>query len=270
MQFTTQNLDQLRDEVTGIVAKAGAYILDHFRRVSAHAIRDKGDNSLVSDVDEMAEQLLMSDLLSLIPDAGILAEETGNNMSNENLVWVIDPLDGTTNYLFGLPSFAVSVALVQQGKPLLGVIYDPVMNEMFSAHYGGSARLNGVEIQVSQRTSLHECLIAMGFPVSRHDQIPALLGCMEYFIHHTRGVRRWGSAALDLAHVACGRYDAFAEYGLSVWDIAAGVLIVECAGGKVSDLTGGNQHLQSGEILASSNAVYKEILQVTNDFFGKK
>jgi myo-inositol-1(or 4)-monophosphatase len=270
MIYSEENLAKLLHQVESIVSKAGAYILDNFRRVADVSVRDKGDNSLVSYIDEMAEQMLMSELLTLIPDAGILAEETGSSLKNDELIWIIDPLDGTTNYLYGLPCFSVSVALVQKGNPILGVVFDPFSDEMFSARKGGRAMLNGVDIQVSDRDTLKRSLIAMGFPVNKHDHIPELLSCLEYFIYNTRGVRRWGSAAMDLAYVACGRYDAFVEYGLSIWDIAAGVLIVESAGGKVSDLVGNDNHLSSGAILAGNPAIYNLALPITKKAFERQ
>ena len=223
-------------------------------------VRAKRENDFVSEVDHAAEQAIIDTLLTAYPGHAILAEESGVTGASE-FQWVIDPLDGTTNFLHGFPQYAISIALLHNGVPTHGVVYDPVRNELFTASRGTGAFLNDRRIRVSKRTKLKEALIGTGFPFRDFTHLDAYVAMFRDLVQHTAGLRRPGSAALDLAWTAAGRTDGFFELGLNQWDIAAGCLLVAEAGGLVGDLTGDDGYLKSGHVVAGSPKVFAQLLQ---------
>ena len=242
--------------------KAADFIAQAFDHPEEREIQAKGRNDFVSDVDKHAEQIIISGIRSAYPEHNILAEESGTSGTSDDFTWIIDPLDGTLNYLQGVPHFAVSIGIMK-GKHLEhGVIVDPIRNEEFVASRGYGAQLNGKRIRVSQKTKLSECVLGTGLPpqcVANH--LEAYMNGLTDLSAEVRGIRRAGSAALDLAYVAAGRYDGFWEYGLSKWDIAAGIVLVREAGGFIADLVGGESYWESGDIVAANAKIFKPMVQ---------
>jgi myo-inositol-1(or 4)-monophosphatase len=227
-----------------------------------HSIRYKGEVDLVTEVDERAEQVIKEILFGAFPAYGMLAEEGGRLSGEEDTRWIVDPLDGTTNYAHGLPIFAVSIALERVGEVVLGVVHDPMREETFIAERGAGATLNGRPIGVSDTDELIRALIATGFPYDRAE-MPEALELFGSFAALTRGMRRLGSTALDLSYVASGRLDGYYERGIWAWDIAAGSLILEEAGGRVTDYRGGALDLEGREIMASNGALHPALVSIT-------
>jgi myo-inositol-1(or 4)-monophosphatase len=229
-----------------------------------HSIKYKGEVDLVTEVDEQAERVIREILLGAFPSYGMLAEEGGRLSGEEDARWIVDPLDGTTNYAHGLPIFAVSIALERAGEVVLGVVHDPIREETYVAELGRGAVLNGEPIKVSDTDELIQALIATGFPYDR-EKMPEALGLFGRFVALTRGVRRLGSTALDLCYVAFGRLDGYYERGIWPWDIAAGSLILEEAGGKVTDYLGGRLDLEGREIVASNGALHPAMTKLVEE-----
>ncbi len=247
--------------------EAGDIIARSADRIDQLQIENKDKNDFVSEIDHSAEEAIIRILKKAYPSHAFHGEETGKHegkgTAENEFEWIIDPLDGTTNFLYGIPQFAVSIALKKDGKLDQAVIYDPMKDDLFYATRGAGAFLNNRRIRVSKRTSLHNALLTTGVPY-RPDQeelIDTYLQTMKVLIKDTAGVRRPGSAALDLAYVAAGRYDGFWEFGLHEWDIAAGVLLVQEAGGLVGDLKGDNTHMKTGDIVAASPKVFKDMIK---------
>jgi myo-inositol-1(or 4)-monophosphatase len=240
--------------------EAGRVITRNFNRVDRLTIADKGRNDFVTEVDRNAEAAILEVLREKYPQHAILAEESGAQAGNE-YEWVIDPLDGTTNFLHGMPQFAVSIALKVKGRLEIGVVYDPVKEEMFTASRGEGALLNDHKIRVSNRKGLDGALLGTGIPYRDFRFMDNYLGMMKDLIQDTAGVRRPGSAALDFAYVACGRTDGFWELGLSQWDFAAGALLVREAGGLVTDIGGGERYLDTGNVIAGGLKVHNAMLR---------
>ncbi len=226
------------------------------------SIRYKGEVDLVTEVDVRAEQVIKEILLLAFPAYGMLAEEGGRLPGEEDARWIVDPLDGTTNYAHGLSIFAVSIALERAGEVVLGVVYDPVREETFVAERGGGATLDDEPIRASDTDELIRALIATGFPHDRAE-MPEALELFGRFAALTRGMRRLGSTALDLCYVASGRLDGYYERGIWAWDVAAGSLILEEAGGKVTDYQGGALDLEGREIVASNGALHPALVSIT-------
>ena len=224
-------------------------------------ITTKAPNDFVSQVDQQAEQIIIDTLLEAFPEHSILAEESGTQGEDETHQWIIDPLDGTTNFLHRFPQFAVSIALKVNGRLEHAVVYDPTRQELFTASRGAGAQLNDRRIRVSKRRGLEGALLGTGFPFKQQHHLDAYLATFRALFPMTAGIRRPGSAALDLAYVAAGRIDGFWEIGLSPWDSAAGALLVQEAGGLISDFSGGNDYLDSGNVVAGNPKVFKSILQ---------
>jgi len=240
-----------------IAREAGALLMEHFhQRVS---IEYKGEADLVTIADRRSEALIRERIKAQWPVHDIFGEEQGFVDTGSDYRWYVDPLDGTTNFAHGFPVFCVSLALDHKGTRVAGVIYDPTRDELFAAERGGGAYLNREQIQVSRTSRLAESLVATGFPSHKRHKNPNI-----YFYHQitlrSHGVRRAGSAALDLCCVACGRFDGFWEFNLNPWDTAAGVLLVEEAGGRVTDFSGGPFQLNSRETLASNGLIHNELL----------
>ncbi len=241
-------------------ARAAAnYIVRASRRLDNLQIAEKGPNDFVSEVDRQAEELIIETIQKAYPDHAILAEERGAQGEHE-YQWIIDPLDGTTNFLHGFPCYSVSIAVQLNGRLEHGVIYDPNMDELFCASRGDGASMNNRRIRVSRRENLQGALLATGFPFRDTENLDQYMRSLNALIKKTSGIRRPGSAALDLAYVAAGRVDGFWEFNLRPWDIAAGVLLVQEAGGLVTDMHGGHDFMQSGDIVAGNSRVLREIL----------
>jgi len=239
---------------------AGNIIVRNLDRLDALTVQTKDRNDFVSEVDRQAEQEILGILRKAYPSHGVLAEESGRRDGNDYL-WIIDPLDGTTNYLHGFPQFAVSIALQYKGRIEQGVVYDPLRQELFTATRGAGATLNDRRIRVTSRKSLDGALLGTGFPFKSQQHLDAYLDMFRALFPKTAGIRRPGSAALDLAYVAAGRLDGFWEIGLSIWDMAAGVLLIQEAGGLSSDFVGGHDYLKSGNLVAGNPKVFAEILK---------
>lgn len=250
-------------EARTIVLKTANFIDAERKKNSLISAEVKGRHNYVTYVDKTAEQMLVKDLSSIIPEAGFIAEEGTSDKKGERFNWIIDPLDGTTNYLHGLPPFAISVALVEYDNPVVGVIYEIALKECFYAWKDSAAYLNGKEIKVSGAEKVSDSLIATGFPYSNFKYLDGFMNSIRYFMENSHGLRRLGSAATDIAYVACGRFDGFYEYGLSPWDVAAGVLILKQAGGKSGDFNGGTNYLFGGEIVASNANIFNEFQEIT-------
>ncbi|MCS6990673.1 MAG: inositol monophosphatase [Chitinophagales bacterium] len=255
-------LEHLCAEVVKVVKHAGSFIKQQRLTFPREAVQRKGVRDLVSYVDVEAERLLVDELRQLMPQAGFLTEEQTTHSKATDLCWVIDPLDGTTNFVHGLPVFSVSVALLHGTQLLVGVVHEVNRDETFYAWRGGGAWSNGSRIQVSGCQHLRDALIATGFPYRNFDEAPQFFDALKFFFNNTHGVRRLGSAAADLVYVACGRFDAFFEYHLNPWDVAAGALIVQEAGGVISDFRGGQNFLWGRQILAATPAIYADMLRV--------
>jgi myo-inositol-1(or 4)-monophosphatase len=255
-------MDPMITIATRAARAAGDVIVRSIGRVDPRKITVKSRNDFVSDVDRQAEREIVAILQKAYPSHGILGEEGGRmGVRNEDYVWVIDPLDGTTNFLHGFPQFAVSIGLLHRGRPDVGVIYDPLRQELFTAKRGAGATLENRRMRVAPHQSLHAALLGTGFPFKDQTYIDPYLGMLKDLIKDTAGIRRAGSAALDLAYVAAGRLDGFWEIGLQLWDMAAGVLMIQEAGGLVTDLSGGERFLDNGQILAANPKLHQAMLE---------
>lgn len=239
---------------------AGKFIQSATNNLDKLTVTKKSHADYVSEIDRAAEHIIIDTLLGAYPNHAILAEESGAQGASEYL-WIIDPLDGTTNFLRGLQQYSVSIALQHNGELTHAVIYDPCKNELFTATQGQGAFLNENRIYVSKRTELAESIICTGFPYSKFDHLDAYINILRDVIKKTAGLRRPGSAALDLAYTAAGRYEAFFETGLKSWDIAAGCLLITEAGGIVSDLQGNENYLRSGHLCVGNPEIYAQLLQ---------
>jgi myo-inositol-1(or 4)-monophosphatase len=240
--------------------RAGNVIMRNLDRLEHLTVESKGRNDFVSEVDRQAEAEIIGVLRAAYPDHGYLAEESGAQAGNDYR-WIIDPLDGTTNFLHGYPQFGVSIALEHKGRLEHAVVFDPHKNELFTASRGRGAQLNDRRIRVSAVTDLEQALLGTGFPFRQQDRLETWIDTLRVLLPRCSGVRRAGSASLDLAHVAAGRFDGFWEFGLSPWDMAAGCLLIEEAGGLVGDLGGGQHHLQSGNVLAANPKIFAQMLE---------
>jgi len=241
--------------------RAGSIIVRASRNLDIVAAREKAANDYVSEVDQEAEQTIIRTLREAYPDHAILAEESGASGDSE-YQWIIDPLDGTTNFLHGFPQYAVSIALAHKGIVTQAVVYDPCRNDLFTATRGRGAYLNETRLRVSKRAELRSSLIGTGFPFRRLEQVDTYLAMFRDIIKKTAGVRRPGAAALDLAYVAAGHLDGFWELGLSPWDIAAGGLLITEAGGLIGDLEGNENYMESGNVVAGNPKVFVEMLKL--------
>lgn len=263
------NLKELCEKSRKVVLEAGAFISSQVGEVAAAAIEEKDLNSLVSYVDKETEKLLIDGLSSLIPASVFFTEEETVERQEGEWRWIIDPLDGTTNFLHQLPVFSVSVALQHHGETVIGIVYEVNRDECFYAWKGGGAWMNDHRISVSQTPTLSASLLATGFPYYDYDRMQAYIEVLKFFMQHTRGLRRLGSAAVDLAYVACGRFDGFYEYSLNAWDVAAGVLLVKEAGGRVTDFKGGGDYLFGRELISSNEKLHEDLLKVIQQHFSQ-
>lgn len=261
------NYSEIVEQVRLIALKAGKYIQEESIIFRQSDIEQKGEHDYVTYVDKYAENLIVEGLKPLVPGAGFITEEDTAGHQNEHYKWIIDPLDGTTNYIHGVPLYCVSIALMGGNEVVVGVVYEINLNECFYAWKGGEARLNGKKISVSKNTDFNTALLATGFPYYDYGRLDAYMEVFEYLMRHTAGLRRLGSAAADLAYVACGRFEGFYEYGLNAWDVAAGAFIVEMAGGKVTDFTGERNFIFGRELLAGNTSGHAGLLKVIQGLF---
>jgi myo-inositol-1(or 4)-monophosphatase len=259
-------LERLTNSVVKLSQEVANFIHNQSKLFKTSDVEEKGAHDLVSYVDRTAEEMILKGLASIFPEAGFLAEESGKNLA-EIYNWIVDPLDGTTNFVHGIPLYAISIALQQNQETIAGVVLEVNLNECFYAWKSGPAYLNGKQIQVSKTTRLTDSLIATGFPYADFSKMNAYLGLFNELMRTTRGLRRLGSAAVDLAYVACGRFDVFYEYGLKPWDMAAGAFIVEQAGGKLSGFDGSQGVVFGKDIIASNGLTHDEMLKITGKYF---
>ena len=241
--------------------RAGNVMLRALDRIDTLRVEEKGRHDYVSEVDRRAEREIIQTIRRAYPDHAVLGEEGGEHGHND-VRWIIDPLDGTTNFLHGIPHFAISIAVEIKGRITHGVVYDPVKNELFTASLGSGAALNERRIRVSGRPSLDGALLGTGIPFRDDQNLDVYLETLRALVRNTAGVRRPGAAALDFAYVACGRFDAFWEFGLHYWDLAAGALLVQEAGGIISDFRGGSGYPKSGNVLCANPKLHDRMRRI--------
>jgi myo-inositol-1(or 4)-monophosphatase len=259
--FTSSELEKICKDVIVLAKTTGAFIKEEAKSFDANKIEYKGANDLVSYVDKESEKKLVEGLKKILPEASFITEEGTIDRNQNELQWVVDPLDGTTNFLHGLPLYSVRIALMENDTSIIGVVYEPNQDECFYAWKNGGAFCNGKPIHVSAVTELKKSLLVMGFPYSLLHKQEDYLKIFGAFATVTQGIRRLGSAAVDLAYVAAGRLEGYYEFNLKVWDVAAGILLVQEAGGKVTDFSGGNNYRYGQEVLAAGG-VHEEMRKV--------
>jgi myo-inositol-1(or 4)-monophosphatase len=261
------DLQKLCEEVCYLAKQTGIFIRDERLQFSVDRIETKSKNDFVSYVDKTSEIQIIKRLSELLPDSGFIAEEGTSSKKGELYNWIIDPLDGTTNFIHGIPCFSISIALMRDEALVMGVIYEINLDECFYAWEGSKAYLNGKEINVSKTATIADSLLATGFPYYDYSRMDEYIELFKHFMQHTHGLRRLGSAATDLAYVACGRFDGFYEYCLQPWDVAAGAFIVQQAGGIVADFKGENNYIFGREIVAGNAKLFNEFLRVIKTHF---
>ncbi len=263
------NLDIICEQVTEITITTGLLIKRGMQSFKSSSMQKKGLHNFVTQADKDSEKRIIRGLEKILPQAGFIAEEGTSKKKGDKYNWIIDPLDGTTNFIHRMSPFAISVALLENNKIILGVVYEIGLNECFYAHIDSKAFLNRKEIQVSNVGTVFDSLIATGFPYTDFSRMKNYFKTMDYFMRNSHGLRRLGSAATDLAYVACGRCDAFYEYGLNPWDLAAGAILVKQAGGIVTDFTKGTNYLYGREIIATNNKIHDEFYKIISKFMNE-
>jgi myo-inositol-1(or 4)-monophosphatase len=264
------DFEKIALEVEHIARATGIFIRGEVDKIKEDDVESKGLHNFVTYVDKQAEEQIVGKLQSLMPEAGFIVEENTTDKKGVAFNWVVDPLDGTTNFIHGIPVYSVSIALLHKKEVVLGVVYEPNREECFRAVIGRGAFLNGQPIRVSAEGQIRESLVATGFPYYDYSRMQAFLEMFTWCMENTHGLRRLGSAAVDLAYVACGRFEAFYEYGLNAWDVAAGSLIVREAGGNVSDFSGNDDYIFGREIIAANDRVFPTFLEKVRALFGKE
>ena len=258
-------------DIEAVVAETAEFIVCEAAKFDINSAEKKGFNDFVSYVDKGSEKMLVEKLSAILPEAGFITEEGSSVKKGKKLCFVIDPLDGTTNFIHGLKLYAISIGLLDENnEPVAGVIHVVGGNEVFTAWKNGGAWLNGKRINVSAAAKLSDSLVATGFPYNDFERLDNYMQLLTWLCKNTHGIRRLGSASIDLAYVACGRFDVFFEYGLNPWDVAAGIIIVREAGGKVSDFSGNEKNLSGDEIIAANSDIYAEFLKITGSFMNKQ
>jgi myo-inositol-1(or 4)-monophosphatase len=260
-------LNPIISQVTEVAKIAGQFIREERLTFDADKIEYKGLNDLVSYVDKTAEQKIVAGLGKILPEAGFITEEKTTTKIGETYNWVIDPLDGTTNFIHGLPSYSVSIGLKKNEELVLGVVYEVCQDECFYAHSDSPAYLNGKEIKVSNKPTVADSLIATGFPYYDFSKQAAYIELFTELMRNCHGLRRLGSAAVDLCYTAGGRFDAYYEYNLNEWDVAGGIVILKQAGGHVVNFKGGYEVLNTREVLATNGKVTGEMLEYIGKYF---
>ena len=263
------DFNSISEQTIKLVTEVGSFIRKERELFSSKNILAKGSNDFVTEVDKASEEHLISGLAQVIPGSGFIAEEGTASFNSEEYHWIIDPIDGTTNFIHGAPPYSISVALRKNEELIGGIIYEISSDECFYAFNGSGAYLNGTGIKVSSADKVAQSLLATGFPYSNFGLLENFMDTLEYFFHHSHGVRRLGSAAADLAYVACGRYDGFYEYNLNAWDVAAGAYIIQQAGGKVSDFSKGDDYLFGKQIVASNYNIWEEFSDIIHKIMNK-
>lgn len=262
-----KDYQKITEQVISLTHEVAKYIGNECENFSMASVETKSKNDFVSYVDQESEKKIVSVLRQILPEAGFLTEEGTAVANNEDYIWVIDPLDGTTNFIHQSTPYAISIGLMHKNKPVVGVIYEITHDETFYAWENSPAYLDGKVIHVSNAQKLSESLIATGRPHHYMQRFDKLMHSFEYFLKETHGIRTSGSAASDLAYLACGRYDGRYEFNLKPWDIAAGVIIVQQAGGHVCDFKGGDNYFSSGEVIASNHLIFDELKSKVNELF---
>jgi len=257
----------LIDDVLKVTENAAAFIRSQAGKVIPEKIEIKSRNSLVSYVDKEAEKIIVEGLNQILPESGFITEEGTVTQKTSIYTWSIDPLDGTTNFLHQIPIYSISIGLLFEDQIILGVVCAVERKETFYAWKGGGAWCNGQQIHVSPRTDVSDSVVATGFPYASRDVLPQLTAIFDYFLKNARGIRRLGSAAIDLAYVACGRFDAYYETSLNAWDIAGGIIIVEEAGGVITDFSGNGDMLQNGQVIAAPRVLHDVMVQEIGALF---
>lgn len=260
-------MEQICLQAREVVAEAVAFIRKQSAGFDFTVVEKKGFNDLVSYVDKTSEELLVAGLRKILPKSGFITEENTDNSHGERFRWIIDPLDGTTNFVHGVPCYAVSVALMEGEVTVAGIVHEVNLDECFYAWQGGPAMMNGREIRVSGRPTLADSLVVTGFPYTDFSRLEEYMRVFDFCMKNTHGIRRPGSAAVDLAYVAAGRFEVFYEYGLNPWDVAAGAFIVQQAGGRVTDFRRGGNYLFGKEIVAANHSVFEEFIRVLEGYF---
>ncbi|MDD3859176.1 MAG: inositol monophosphatase family protein [Bacteroidales bacterium] len=260
------NLQYLTFQVINIAKEAAKIIHGNIKNVNAHSIETKGMNDFVTEIDKLCEQTIVNKLESILPEAGYITEEGTSEKIGKEFNWIIDPLDGTTNFIHGFFPCAVSIGLKQNDEIVLGVVYEVGLDECFYAWKNGGAWLNEKQIKVSTTVILKDSLLATGFPYNEFKPLDKYIDLLKHITKHSQGIRRLGSAATDMAYVACGRFDGFYEYNLKAWDVAAGIVIIKEAGGKICDFKGGNNYLFGKEIVATNSGIFSEFSTVVIKF----
>jgi myo-inositol-1(or 4)-monophosphatase len=261
------DLKELSVHVCRVAKETGGFIREQLHSLKQTQVESKGLHDFVTYVDREAEERIVKELMTLLPEAGFIVEEQTISRKGAVYNWVVDPLDGTTNFIHGLPCFSVSIALIQEEEVILGIVYEIMRDECFYAWKEGGAYMNGDKIRVSEAESINDSLLATGFPYYDYSRLDQYMTLFTWCLRHSHGVRRWGSAATDLAFVACGRFEGFFEYSLSPWDVAAGSLIVTEAGGQVCDFKGKKDFLFGREIIATNPGIHKELLSRIQEVF---
>jgi myo-inositol-1(or 4)-monophosphatase len=266
-QYYKYMLESICLQTCEIAKEVGAFIKEQQDKIKSDVVESKGLHDFVTYVDKTSEEQIIKKLKKILPEAGFIAEEGTETFQAEKYNWIIDPLDGTTNYIHGFSPFAISIALKEKDTVVLGVVYEISLDECFYSWQGASgAFLNGRKINVSNAQTVDESLIATGFPYYDYDRLQTFMKSLEHFILNSHGVRRPGSAATDLAYVAAGRFEAFYEYSLQAWDVAAGSFLVKQAGGEVCDFKGGDDYIFGKEIIASNPHVHNEFKTIVQKY----
>jgi len=262
-------LTEIKTQVHTLCVEVAAFIREQINKVQSSDIETKDMNSLVSYVDKTAEIKIVKRLSQLIPEAGYITEEDTIVSETKDHMWIIDPLDGTTNFLYKIPHFSISIALSYKGDMVYGIVYDIMLDVAYTAIKGQGAYENNNRIQVRNSTDLQETIVATGFPYKRQEGVTEKMNMVRFCVENCRGIRRLGSAALDLAYVASGKLDAYYENSLNIWDLAAGKLIVEEAGGIVTDYQGEEHALNNGSILAANPDIHRQFLGAIKTYLSK-
>jgi myo-inositol-1(or 4)-monophosphatase len=264
------NSEKICNEVCELIKTVGAFISAEAKTFNRDVVEEKSFNQLVSYVDKTAEQKLVEGLKKILPNSGFITEEDTITTEEKDFMWIIDPLDGTTNFIHQIPVYSISVGLTQNKKLVMGIVYEINRDELFYAWENSKAFMNGTAIRVKQNNQLSKSLLATGFPYYDFNIMQKYLDTLQLLMKETQGMRRMGSAAVDLAYVACGRFDGFFEYGLHAWDVAGGAFIVQQAGGKVADFSGNDDYIFGKEIIASSTNLFEPFFKVVNKNFKLK
>jgi myo-inositol-1(or 4)-monophosphatase len=261
------NYKSLTLDVIALAKETGNFFLEEINKVKVSDIEVKGLHDFVSYVDKTAEARIVKRLAEILPESGFITEEQTATHRGEHFNWIVDPLDGTTNFLHHIPLYSVSIALMEDDKIVIGVVYEPNLDECFYAWKESPAYMNEKEIHVSVQKEMRNTLLATGFPYNDFGRLPGYIDLFTWFARNTSGLRRLGSAAVDLAYTACGRYEGFYEYGLHAWDVAAGSFIVQQAGGTVTDFKGGEDYIFGAELLASNTLLHEPLLDAVKSHF---